>query len=218
MSASASFLPYAIQCAELAARRESTRVRQHLQRRVTSLASIASTAAFIGFLGTAWGLMNSFGPVDGSRSSILGQIADGISQSMVPGLLGLFVAVLASWSYQYLRGRMEAFNLEMESTTVDFVNRLIVHLDGLKSTDPPLWAVLSRRAQTCRIRNVLSNCPQRKRSTPYSRARPSWPAAANLARVYVRSRQNAGSGSSVMALFGLWHLRLFCLLDAASIT
>jgi hypothetical protein len=144
MSTSGSFLPYAIQCAEIAARRESTRVRQHLQRRVTSLASIASTAAFIGFLGTVLGIMNSFRSYGSSKSTILGDEADHISQAMPPGLLGLLVAVLAFWSYQYLRGRMEAFNLEMESTTVDLVNRLIVHLEGLRSTDPPLWAVLSR--------------------------------------------------------------------------
>jgi len=135
---SRQFLPYAIQCAEIAARRESAGVRGYLQRRVISLASVASTAALIGFLGTVWGILNSFRSYGSSRSSILADETNRISQAMVPGLLGLFVALLAFWIYRYLRGCMEEFNLEMENTTVDLVNRLIVHLEGLRNSDPIL--------------------------------------------------------------------------------
>ncbi len=135
---SGSFLPYAIQCAEIAARRKSAGVREHLQRRVISLASIASTAAFLGFLGTVLGILNSFRSYGSSRSAILADLTDRISQAMVPGLIGLLVALLAFWFYRYLCGRLEAFNLDMENTIVDLVNRLIVYVEGLRSTDPVL--------------------------------------------------------------------------------
>jgi signal peptidase I len=64
---------------------------------------------------------------------------------MMPGALGLMVALFAFWSYQYLNGRMETFDLEMENATVQLVNRLIVHLAQLKKSDPDAWSVLARR-------------------------------------------------------------------------
>ncbi len=129
----------------MAARRESARVRWQLEQGVGSLASVASAAAFVGFFGVVLGLINSFHSYGSSRSAILADITNHVSQAMVPGLLGLAVALIAFWAYQYLLGRLEVFDLEMESTTVALVNRLIVHLARLKSSEPARWSEVARR-------------------------------------------------------------------------
>ncbi len=206
MSSSATFLPYAVQCAEIAARRESARVREDLQRRLVSLASIASTAAFVGFFGMVLGILNSFRSMTGSRSAILGAIAYYISEAMVPGLLGLIVALLAFWSYQYLRGRMEAFDVELENTTVQLVNRLIVHLGQLKSSDPAAWSVLSRRPISAGVvtysQSALNdNQPNFRigRMYPHGLLELVWPGfACELDRTLIRE-----AGAWVCAAYGI---------------
>ncbi len=64
-------LPYAVECARIAARLESTNVGERMKRGVMSLASISATAAFFGLLGVVIELMNSFRSLCGSASCAL---------------------------------------------------------------------------------------------------------------------------------------------------
>jgi signal peptidase I len=67
-----------------------------------------------------------------------------ISEAMLPGILGLFAAVMAFWFHGYLHGRLKVFDCEMRCTSLDLVNRLLVHLQRLKTTNPAMGAALSR--------------------------------------------------------------------------
>jgi signal peptidase I len=132
-----------IRSVELASQSASAAVRAGLSRGLTSLASIAATASFVGFFGTVLGLLNSFQSMRGSRSAALADVASRISDAMVPGILGLFVAVIAFWFHQYLRYQLQAFDLEMQNASVDLVNRLIVHLERLRTDKPTVWKELT---------------------------------------------------------------------------
>ena len=145
---SAYTLPCAIRCAELAARRESAALRERMKGRLMDLASVAATASFLGFLGTVVGMLNSFRSIGGSRTMILVDVTHRISVAMIPGAIGLLVAVLAFWSYQYLSDQLQAIELEMQSATAELVNRLLLYLQALKTTDPALWSALSRKPDT----------------------------------------------------------------------
>lgn len=112
-----------IRSVELTSQNASAAVRADLSRGLTSLASITATASFVGFFGTVLGLMNSFPSIGGSRSTALAEVASRISDAMVSGILGLFVAVIAFWFHQYLRYQLQAFDLEMQNASVDLVNR-----------------------------------------------------------------------------------------------
>lgn len=132
-----------IRSVELASQSASAAVRADLSRGLTSLASIAATASFVGFFGTVVGLMNSFPSIGGSRSTALAEVARRISDAMVPGILGLFVAIIAFWFHQYLLNQLQAFDLETQNASVDLVNRLIVHLERLRTTNSTVWKTLT---------------------------------------------------------------------------
>jgi biopolymer transport protein ExbB/TolQ len=111
-----------IQCVELSSQRASAKGRADMSRGLTSLASIAATASFVGFFGTVVGIMNSFQSMGTSRSTALAAVTGRLSDAMAPGILGLLVAVIAFWFHQYLSNQLQAFNLEMQNASVDLVN------------------------------------------------------------------------------------------------
>jgi signal peptidase I len=130
-------LPYAIQCAERAARVEAANVQERMKRGVTSLASISATAALFGFLGTAVGILNAFRSINGPRSGIMADIARRVSEAMTPGFLGLSVALVAFWFHRYLVGQLRRFDVEMKAATGDLAHYLLVYGAGLGAQDAP---------------------------------------------------------------------------------
>jgi biopolymer transport protein TolQ len=115
-------------------RRAGANVHGSMMRRVTSLATVAPVAAFLGFFGTILGIVNSFHGFDGEKSAILAEINAGLSDAFAPTALGLMVAIPAFCFYKYLCERMEAFDTEMESAGLELVNCLALHLARVRSS------------------------------------------------------------------------------------
>ncbi len=84
-----------------------------LKRGLSGLATIGSTAPFVGLFGTTFGIINAFQGMAVSGSGGIGAISAGISEALVTTAFGLFVAIPAVWAYNYLGGRVESFNVEM---------------------------------------------------------------------------------------------------------
>lgn len=126
--------PYLIECVERACRREALTISLKLKRGIGSLATISATAILIGLLGTVRGICNGFQSI-GSRTAQLALTTEAIAQSLVPTLLGLFVAITAFVFYRYLCTRMETFELEMRGASIDLANRLLVHVRRSGHTD-----------------------------------------------------------------------------------
>lgn len=145
--------PAVIQCAELAATRESARVRERMKGRLTDLASIAATAPLLGFLGTVFGIAHSFQSFGSSKSTILAGDTLRISAAMAPGAFGLIVALFAYWSYRYLSLQLETFEREMHGARLQLVNEQFLYLHSLRQSNPELWSTLTRlpdrRAAPC---------------------------------------------------------------------
>ncbi len=99
-----------------------------LQRGIKSLATIAALAPLVGFALTVLGILNAFSYTSGSKSTALGIIAGGLSDSMAPTLIGLAVGILALWFHRYLNSQMETFDREMKDATIDLRNRLGLHI------------------------------------------------------------------------------------------
>src|SRR5271165_5504729 len=99
-----------------AGERAASTVHFELNRGLTSLATIASLAPFVGLFGTVLGIMNSFRVIGASTHLTgFGAVAHGIAESLGTTALGLLVAIPAVWFYHYLRGQLEAFDAEMQS-------------------------------------------------------------------------------------------------------
>ncbi len=96
-----------------------------LKKGVNTLATIGSTAPFVGLLGTVVGVINAFVGIASTGSGGIGAVSAGISEALVETALGLFVAIPAVWFYNYLTGRLEYFNVEMDNSSSELVDYFI---------------------------------------------------------------------------------------------
>jgi biopolymer transport protein ExbB/biopolymer transport protein TolQ len=100
-------------------------VHAELKRGVSTLATIGSTAPFVGLFGTVVGIINAFKGISSSKSTGLGAVAGGISEALVTTAVGLFVAIPAVWMYNYFSGRIEAFDVEMGNSSSELLDYFI---------------------------------------------------------------------------------------------
>ncbi len=102
--------------------RAAAAARADLKRRVDSLASVAASAALLGFLGTTVGIMFSFPGGSGDKYTMMKAAAWAMSQALVPTGLGLVVSLFALTSYRYLSCRLERADVEMQSASRELLN------------------------------------------------------------------------------------------------
>ncbi len=100
-----------------------------LKKGMGSLATIGATAVFVGLLGTTLGVINAFNGIAATGSGGLGAVSAGISEALVGTAIGLFVAIPAVWFYNYLTGRIEYFNVEMDNSSSELVDYFIKKSD-----------------------------------------------------------------------------------------
>ena len=108
-----------------AIQRASALTANDLKKGVSSLATIGATAPFVGLLGTVVGIINAFQGIAAAGSGGLAAVSAGISEALVETALGLVVAIPAVWFYNYLTGRIEYFNVEMDNSSSELVDYFI---------------------------------------------------------------------------------------------
>jgi len=97
-------------------------VHAELKRGLAGLATIGSTAPFVGLFGTVVGILNAFRGIATSHATGLAAVAGGISEALVTTAVGLFVAIPAVWMFNYFTGRVEAFDVEMENSSSELID------------------------------------------------------------------------------------------------
>ena len=75
---------------------------ERLERRLTFLATVGSTAPFVGLFGTVWGIMRSFTAIAGANNTSLAVVAPGIAEALFATAIGLFAAIPALIAYNRL--------------------------------------------------------------------------------------------------------------------
>jgi biopolymer transport protein ExbB/TolQ len=105
--------------------RASALTASDLKKGVAALATIGSTAPFVGLLGTVVGVINAFSGIGASGSAGLGAVSTGIAEALIETALGLVVAIPAVWIYNYLTARIEYFNVEMDNSSSELVDYFI---------------------------------------------------------------------------------------------
>ena len=96
-----------------------------LKKGMGILATIGSTAVFVGLLATTLGVINAFQGIAATGSGGLGAVSGGISEALVGTAIGLFVAIPAVWVYNHLTGRLEYFTVEMDNSSSELVDYFI---------------------------------------------------------------------------------------------
>ncbi len=111
-----------IEASKRALERAEAIVHAELKRGVSSLATIGSTAPFVGLFGTVVGIMHAFQAISTSKSTGIGAVAGGISEALITTAVGLFVAIPAVWAFNYFTNRIEAFDVEMGNSSSELVD------------------------------------------------------------------------------------------------
>ena len=111
-----------IEASKRALERAEAIVHAELKRGISGLATIGSTAPFVGLFGTVVGIVNAFKSISTEKSTGLGAVAGGISEALVTTAIGLFVAIPAVWMYNYFTGKIESFDVEMGNSSSELID------------------------------------------------------------------------------------------------
>src|SRR4051812_21809359 len=105
--------------------RETLMTTAEMKKGLGNLATISTTAPFIGLFGTVIGIINAFRGMAISGSGGLGAVSAGIAEALATTALGLFVAVPAVWMYNYFLNKIERFQVEMNNSSSQLVDYFI---------------------------------------------------------------------------------------------
>jgi len=121
-----------IEAAKRGLERSVAIVHAEMKRGLSALATIGSTAPFVGLFGTVVGIINAFKGISTEKSTGLGAVAGGIAEALVTTAFGLLVAVPAVWAYNYFTNKVEAFDVEMDNSSMELINYFILRRGAKK--------------------------------------------------------------------------------------
>ena len=93
-----------------------------LERNFSFLATVGSTAPFIGLFGTVWGIMNSFQSIAVSRNTSLAIVAPGIAEALFATALGLLAAIPAVVAYNKFNSDSKKYSQRLENFAKRFLS------------------------------------------------------------------------------------------------
>ena len=93
-----------------------------LEKGFTFLATVGSTAPFIGLFGTVWGIMNSFQSIAISRNTSLAIVAPGIAEALFATALGLLAAIPAVVAYNKYNNDAKKYSQKLENFSKRFLS------------------------------------------------------------------------------------------------
>ncbi|MGN7611924.1 MotA/TolQ/ExbB proton channel family protein [Magnetococcales bacterium HHB-1] len=106
--------------------------RIQLENGLSLLASIGSSAPFIGLLGTVWGIMHALQDIDGQAALSMDMIAGPVSEALVATAVGLFTAIPAVMGYNMLVRYLRRLTATIESNAVYIVNWIMIQTERSK--------------------------------------------------------------------------------------
>ncbi len=92
------------------------------KRGLSGLATVGSTAPFVGLFGTVFGIINAFTGMKSAESAGIGAVAGGIAEALIATAIGLGVAVPAVWAFNYFSGKVDGFIVEMDNSASELID------------------------------------------------------------------------------------------------
>ena len=107
--------------------RSKDRELANLRRGLPVLATVSSSAPFVGLFGTVGGIITAFqklaDPAKGGGG--IGTVSAGIAEALVTTAVGLGVAIIAVWFYNYFTARVDSLIVDMDETASELVDSII---------------------------------------------------------------------------------------------
>ena len=101
-----------------------------LKRGLAILATVGSTAPFVGLLGTVFGIINAFAAMGTAASTGLAAITVGIAEALIATGFGLLVAIPAVWFFNYFQTKIDNLTAEMTYVSKEMIDYLIKGVSG----------------------------------------------------------------------------------------
>ena len=114
-----------VEAGKRAIERETLMTTAEMKKGLGNLATISTTAPFIGLFGTVAGIIHAFQGMAISGSGGLGAVSAGIAEALFTTAFGLFVAIPAVWLYNYFLGKIDRFQVEMSNSSSQLVDYFI---------------------------------------------------------------------------------------------
>ncbi len=102
--------------------RRSVRESADLRRGMNILATVGSTAPFVGLVGTIFGIINAFQAMAETGSGGLAAVSAGIAEALVATAIGIAVAILGVWLYKYFTARVDAIVNDITVSIEEFMD------------------------------------------------------------------------------------------------
>lgn len=102
--------------------RTAAREVQQMKRGLGVLATVSSTAPFVGLLGTVMGIVNSFQAMAASGSGGLGTVSAGIAEALITTAFGLLVALPAVMMFNYFTGVIDTRTVDMSESSNELLD------------------------------------------------------------------------------------------------
>lgn len=113
---------FTVETVARALERQSQRELQDLKRGHGVLATISSTAPFVGLLGTVVGIVNAFEQMAASGQGGLATVSAGVAEALVTTGMGLFVAIPAVVAFNFLQGWVDARAVDLAESSNEFLD------------------------------------------------------------------------------------------------
>ncbi|MCP3138861.1 MotA/TolQ/ExbB proton channel family protein [Pyxidicoccus xibeiensis] len=120
----------AVESVARALERQAQREVQSMKRGLGLLATVGSTAPFVGLLGTTMGIVTAFQLMAASGSGGLGTISAGIAEALITTAFGLLVAIPAVMAYNFLQGWVDARAVDISESSNEFLDVVARHMGG----------------------------------------------------------------------------------------
>lgn len=118
-----------LESAARALERQALREVQSMKRGISTLATVASTAPFVGLLGTVMGIVTAFEQMAASGSGGLATVSAGIAEALITTAFGLLVAIPAVMAFNYLQGWVDARAADLAESSNEMLDAMARHLD-----------------------------------------------------------------------------------------
>ena len=107
-------------------------VQSRLQDGLAFLATVGSTAPFVGLFGTVFGIITAFQSMStGDGGGGLATVSAGISEALLTTAVGLAVAIVSVWFYNFFTNKVDDLTLDIDETASELVDSIIRETDGV---------------------------------------------------------------------------------------
>jgi len=113
---------HGIEAAERSLERAAIRETQSLRKGMNMLATTGATAPFVGLVGTIFGIINAFQMMGEAGGGDLAAISSGIAEALITTAIGITVAILGVWLFNYFNGKIDEITNDMSNSVLELLD------------------------------------------------------------------------------------------------